>query len=94
MDSGGCCLAAATLIEGSIAREVVRQVPAVAADEREFAISIENPAGLLETTIIAQGSGADLAISTAAYRRSAQVLLSGRVPLYAASGSLRRALST
>ncbi|MDF3606686.1 PrpF domain-containing protein [Paracoccus sp. DMF-8] len=92
--SGGCCLAAATLIEGSIAREVARQAPAVTADEREFAISIENPAGILETTIVAKGRGADLAISTAAYRRSAQVLLSGRAPLYAASGNLRRALST
>lgn len=90
--SGGCCLAAATLIKGSVAKEVARHAPEVTADEGEFAVSIENPAGILDTTIVARNAGDELMISTAAYRRSAQVLLAGRVPIYGASEALRLAL--
>jgi 4-oxalomesaconate tautomerase len=89
--TGGCCLAAATLIPGSVAHEIARkQAPAT---EGEIHVAIENPAGVLGTTVVARLHEGHLEIRSAAYQRSAQVLLAGYVPLYGASPSLRRALS-
>ena len=90
--SGGCCLAAACLIPGTVAHALARGVPPVGPDntEREIDIGIENPAGLLGTTIVARRDAATgrIAIGSAAYRRSAQILLRGHVPLYQASPGL------
>jgi len=57
----------------------------------EIALGIENPAGILDTTIVARQSGAagGITIGSAAYRRSAQILLRGHVPLYQASAALK-----
>jgi 4-oxalomesaconate tautomerase len=89
--TGGCCLAAATLIPGSVAHEIARkQAPAT---EGEIHVAIENPAGVLGTTVVARLHEGHLEIRSAAYQRSAQVLLAGYVPLYGASPALRRALS-
>lgn len=89
--SGGCCLAAACLIPGTVAHALARGVPPVGRDATEIALGIENPAGILDTTIVARQSGAagDITIGSAAYRRSAQILLRGHVPLYQASAALK-----
>jgi len=91
--SGGCCLAAAALIPGSIAHEVARGLPAAGAAYDEVDVGIENPAGVLEATIEARTAGVGVEVRKAAYRRSTQILLRGSVPLYRASDALRGALN-
>ena len=90
--SGGCCLAAAALIPGSVANAVASGLPVISAGETEVDVAIENPAGILEATIVASLTADGLAIRRAAYRRSAQILLRGHVPLYRASATLKRGL--
>lgn len=91
--SGGCCLAAAALVPGSVAHRVAKGLPTVGPHETEIAVAIENPAGTLDATIVARQTAAGLAISRAAYRRSTQILLRGHAPLYRASDQLRAALA-
>ena len=86
--SGGCCLAAATLIPGSIAQQVAHGVPALGDDYADIAVAIENPAGMLDTTVVARRQDGLPDIRSAAYRRNAQLLLRGHVPLYRASDAL------
>jgi 2-methylaconitate cis-trans-isomerase PrpF len=90
--SGGCCLAAASLIPGSIAQETARGLRSVGGEFTEIDVGIENPAGVLEATIEARLAASGLEVRKAAYRRSTQILLRGHMPLYRASGALRRAL--
>ncbi|MEG2878707.1 MAG: PrpF domain-containing protein [Comamonas sp.] len=89
--SGGCCLAAATLVAGSVAHELAPK--SATSVLGEVKVDIENPAGILSTTVVASMQGDALRIASAAYQRSAQVLLKGYVPLYAASAALRAALA-
>ncbi|WP_431286912.1 PrpF domain-containing protein [Roseateles chitinivorans] len=88
--SGGCCLAAATLIPGSVAHDLAPKQ--ASASFTEIGVDIENPAGVLSTTVVAALRDGQLDIESAAYQRSAQVLLSGFAPLYGASVELQRAL--
>lgn len=90
--SGGCCLAAAALIPGSVAHQVARGVPDVGDALCEVDVGIENPAGVLEATVAARLGAAGLEVRKAAYRRSTQILLGGHMPLYRASQALRGAL--
>ena len=90
--SGGCCLAAAALIPGSVAHEFAQGLPPVRGDCAEVQVGIENPAGVLEATIEACLLPTGLEVRRAAYRRSAQILLRGHVPLYRASRALRETL--
>jgi 2-methylaconitate cis-trans-isomerase PrpF len=90
--SGGCCLAAAALVPGSVVAQVARNVPALNAAFGEVEVGIENPAGVLDATIDARIGAAGVEIRKAAYKRSAQILLAGHVPLYHASAELRQAL--
>jgi 4-oxalomesaconate tautomerase len=90
--SGGCCLAAAALIPGSVAHEVAGGLPPVSDDFAEVDVGIENPAGILEATIQARLVPSGLDVRKAAYRRSTQILLRGHTPLYRASAALRDAL--
>lgn len=90
--SGGCCLAAACLIPGSTAQRLAEGVSAPSASYSDIAVSLENPAGLLATLVTAKGTGEQLDIRAAAYRRSAQILMRGEVPLYQASPELTQAL--
>lgn len=90
--SGGCCLASACLIEGTVARRVSTLDARLGAETTEHRVAIENPAGVLETVIEASDEGGNPLISAAAYRRSAQILLRGSVPLYRASTELASAL--
>ena len=90
--SGGCCLAAAALIPGSVAHGIAAGLPSVGAAFTEVDVGIENPAGVLEATIEARLAPSGLEVRKAAYRRSTQILLRGHVPLYRASDALRSAL--
>ncbi|VVP38291.1 4-oxalomesaconate tautomerase [Pseudomonas fluorescens] len=86
--SGGCCLAAACLIPGTIANKVARGIIPPAVCFSDIEVSIENPAGRLDATVVARLEGSKIEISSAAYRRSAQILMRGSVPLYRASAEL------
>jgi 4-oxalomesaconate tautomerase len=90
--TGGCCLAAAALVEGSVAQEVARGLTPPGAAFAEVGVGIENPAGVLAATVEARVGHAGLEVRRAAYQRNAQVLLRGSVPLYRASAALIAAL--
>jgi 4-oxalomesaconate tautomerase len=90
--SGGCCLAAAALVPGTVAAQVARKVAPLGAAFGEVAVGIENPAGVLDATIDARIVDGSVEILKAAYKRSAQILLAGQVPLYHASAELFEAL--
>jgi 2-methylaconitate cis-trans-isomerase PrpF len=94
--SGGCCLAAAVLLPGTVAHEVARGIAPLGTSFGEVRVDIENPAGILEATIDGRltsgGASQGLEVRRAAYKRSAQILLAGHVPLYRASTALRDAL--
>ncbi len=87
--SGGCCLAAAALIPGTVAHDMARRIPQVSAQFDDYRVDIENPAGVLTATIIARKAENGIEIKSAAYRRSAQILLRGHMPLYRASTALQ-----
>ncbi|MBS0248728.1 MAG: PrpF protein [Proteobacteria bacterium] len=91
--TGGCCLAAACLMPGSVAHELARGLPALGATPSEATVDIENPAGILSATIEGTHAGGETKITRAAYKRSAQILLRGYVPLYRASSALKGALA-
>ena len=91
--TGGCCLAAACLMPGTVAHELARNQPALGASQTEIQVDIENPAGILSATIEGQQTNSETKITRAAYKRSAQILLRGHVPVYRASAALKHALS-
>jgi 2-methylaconitate cis-trans-isomerase PrpF len=78
---------------GTVAHEIARGLPSLAAEPSEIQVDIENPAGILSATIGGRRVGNDVTIERAAYKRSAQVLLRGYVPLYRASSDLKKALA-
>ncbi|MGQ7791067.1 PrpF domain-containing protein [Faunimonas sp. B44] len=90
--SGGCCLAAACLLEGSVPRQLARDVPVPTETPAEYTINIANPAGILTALVDASVCGGSLSVTRAAYTRSAQVLLQGYGTLYRASDALTAAV--
>ena len=90
--TGGCCLAAACLIPGTVAHELARKLPALGSTPAEIQVDIENPAGILSATIEGQLVNEVTKINRAAYKRSAQILLRGYVPIYRGSAALKQAL--
>ncbi|MEA9393030.1 PrpF domain-containing protein [Acerihabitans sp. TG2] len=92
--SGGCCLAAAALIPGTVANHIAQGVPTVLPQFSDLGIGIENPAGILETVMDARMTNDLLEIRRAAYRRNTQILLRGYTPIYRASDALLEALDT
>ena len=91
--TGGCCLAAACLMPGTVAFEIAQGLPALTAAPSEVQVDIENPAGILSATIAGTQSNAETKITRAAYKRSAQILVRGYVPIYRASPELKAALA-
>jgi 4-oxalomesaconate tautomerase len=90
--SGGCCLAAATLLPGTVAARVAHGQGECGPQWQETIIGIENPAGILESTVLARLGAEGLEVAKVAYRRNAQILARGHVPLYRATPALRQAL--
>jgi 2-methylaconitate cis-trans-isomerase PrpF len=91
--TGGCCLAAACLMPGTVAHEIARGLPSLGIEASEIQVDIENPAGILSATIGGRHANGTTTIDRAAYKRSAQVLLRGYAPLYRASPELKKALA-
>jgi len=87
--SGGCCLASACLIPGSVAQGLASKAPEVSAAGGTYDIAIEHPAGILATRIEAIRQDGQVQILQAAYRRSAQILLRGTFPIYQGSTALQ-----
>jgi len=91
--TGGCCLAAACLMPGTVAHEIARNLPSLGAAPAEIQVDIENPAGVLSAGIEGQQTGQETLITRAAYKRSAQILARGYVPIYRASAVLKETLA-
>jgi len=91
--TGGCCLAAACLMPGTVAYEIAQDLPALGAQPSEVQVDIENPAGILSATIEGTQTNSATKITRAAYKRSAQILARGYVPVYRASPALKLALA-
>ncbi len=90
--TGGCCLAAACLMPGTVAHDLAQGLPGLAGTPSEVQVDIENPAGVLSATIEGQQTNSETKITRAAYKRSAQILMRGYVPVYRASAALKHAL--
>jgi 2-methylaconitate cis-trans-isomerase PrpF len=91
--TGGCCLAAACLMPGTVAYEIAQDLPALGVQPSEVQVDIENPAGILSATIEGTQTNSATKITRAAYKRSAQILARGYVPVYRASPALKQALA-
>lgn len=92
--SGGCCLAAACLLAGTVAHRLAVGIVQPTPWFSDIEVSIENPAGTLDTIVSVKTGDNGIEIQAAAYRRSAQILMRGSVPLYRASSGLARCLET
>ncbi|WP_110948354.1 PrpF domain-containing protein [Pseudomonas bohemica] len=92
--SGGCCLAAACLLAGSTAHAVAEGLKGISATYSDVEVSIENPAGKLDTTVSVKADADSIDIRAAAYRRNTQILMRGHVPFYRASAHLIEAMET
>ena len=86
--TGGSCLAAASLIPGTVAHDVAVGLDALGPEPREREVGIGNPAGVLRAVIDGASHDDEIAISSAAYMRSAQILIRGHTPIYHASPEL------
>ncbi|MGF6282839.1 hypothetical protein [Pseudomonas silensiensis] len=82
------CLAAACLIPGTIANKIAQGIIPPEVCFSDIEVSIENPAGRLDATVVARLEGSKIEICSAAYRRSAQILMRGSVRLYRTSAEL------
>jgi hypothetical protein len=86
--TGGCCLAVACLIPGTVANRFARGLPALDANPATAVVQMRNPAGILRARIAASATSAGTIITSAAYERSSQIFLRGHFPLYGASAQL------
>ena len=86
--TGGCCLATACLLPGTVANDVVLNLSPLTREESEIVVDMENPAGILRARIrgALTAEGAD--IPWAAYTRNTQVYMRGYVPIYTPSKAL------
>lgn len=86
--TGGSCLAAASLIPGTVARDVAAGLHPLGSEPEEIEVGIGNPAGVLKAVIHGASRGQEVDIRSAAYMRSAQILIRGHTPIYRASPAL------
>jgi hypothetical protein len=87
--TGGACLAACCLIPGTVGRDIVVDLDGLGEDEADHIVRMANPAGLLKATIAGSNRDGEIAMPSAAYERSTQILLRGHTPIYNASAALR-----
>ncbi len=86
--TGGSCLAAAALIPGTVAHETAAGLEPLGPEPAEREVGIGNPAGVLGAVISGARDGDAVKIDSAAYMRSAQILIRGHTPIYHASPAL------
>jgi 2-methylaconitate cis-trans-isomerase PrpF len=87
--TGGCCLAVACLIPGTVANEVAHGLDAIGDGNCILTVGMRNPAGVLRARIGATSTSSGLRVTSVAYERSAQMFLRGHFPVYSASSALR-----
>jgi len=87
--TGGCCLAVACLVPGTVANAVAHGLPSVSESDCLCTVGMRNPAGVLRARIGAATTQQGLRITSVAYERSAQIFLRGTFPVYNASEALR-----
>lgn len=88
--TGGCCLAVAALLEGTVAHEMVDQTKRLGEQIHETVVRMANPAGVLQARVCGYEAHGQVSIPWVSYQRTAQVLLQGMTPVYQASPALRR----
>ncbi len=86
--TGGSCLAAASLIPGTVAHETAAGLQGLGPAPADREVGIGNPAGVLRAVIRGSLDGGEAALLSAAYIRSAQILIRGYTPIYHASREL------
>jgi len=86
--TGGCCLAVAALIEGTVAHGVAQGLPSLGPSAGEHLVNMSNPAGILQARVCGQAISDAIEIPWVAYTRSTQILLKGLTPIYQASPEL------
>jgi len=86
--TGGCCLAVAALIDGTVAHGVAQGLPSLGANAGEHLVNMSNPAGILQARVCGQATPEAVEIPWVAYTRSTQILLKGLTPIYQASAEL------
>jgi len=87
--TGGCCLAVACLVPGTVANAVSQGLQPISDGNGMCTVAMRNPAGVLRARIGATCTGSGLRVTSVAYERSAQLFLRGHFPVYSASGALR-----
>lgn len=87
--TGGCCLAVACLLPGTVANGIARGLPELDSAERTIVVQMRNPAGVLRARIAASTTASGMSITSVAYERSSQIFLRGHFPLYCASPQLK-----
>lgn len=87
--TGGCCLAVACLVPGTIAHDIARGLPTIGESSGVYTVAMRNPAGILRARIGAASTSAGLRVTSVAYERSAQLFLRGHFPVYGSSDALR-----
>jgi hypothetical protein len=86
--TGGCCLAVACLLPGTVAHGIASGLEPIASTERETVVAMRNPAGVLRARVTASMSDNTVIIPSAAYERSSQIFMRGHFPVYNASEGL------
>jgi len=86
--TGGCCLATACLLPGTVAHDVAQNLQPFSTEERESVVDMENPAGILRARVCGALSEEGATIPWAAYTRNTQVFMRGYVPIYTPSAAL------
>jgi len=88
--TGGCCLAVACLVPGTVANAIATGLPPIGETQGICSVAMRNPAGILRARIGATLGTHGLRVTSVAYERSAQLFLRGHFPVYGASAGLRR----
>jgi 4-oxalomesaconate tautomerase len=87
--TGGCCLAVACLLPGTVANALATGLPTLTEHDSVCSVGMRNPAGILRARIGAAATGQSLRVTSVAYERSSQIFLRGHFPVYNASPALR-----
>ncbi len=87
--TGGCCLAVACLVPGTVANAVAQGLQPIGELNGICTVAMRNPAGVLRARIGATSTSTGLRVTSVAYERSAQLFMRGHFPVYCASSGLR-----
>ena len=87
--TGGCCLAVACLVPGTVANSLAQGLQSIGELHGICTVAMRNPAGILRARIGATTTASGLRVTSVAYERSAQLFLRGHFPVYCASNGLR-----